>query len=182
MGVQHNPRNSSCSPRRVNLWCAVTVMLLIGVTGCGDDATSSKESAGTLTISDAWVKTADSGMSAAFGVLHNPGGKDVTVVSAESDATTRMELHEVVPAEAGGTVMRPKEGGFVIAAGRSHTLAPGGDHLMLMELTRPIKPGDEITFTLKLAGGSSVALRAQAKAFAGGNEKYHAPAAHQHGS
>jgi len=72
----------------------------------------------------------------------------------------------------GKMAMRPKDGGFTIPAKGSHEFKPGGDHLMLMDVKTPVKPGDEVTFTLTLKDGSTVKFTALGKDFAGGNESY----------
>jgi copper(I)-binding protein len=82
-----------------------------------------------------------------------------------------MELHEMAMKD-GKMVMQQKDGGFVIKAGGTHELAPGGDHLMLMNPAQEIKAGDELTFTLKLADSSTVSFTAIAKPFAGAEESY----------
>lgn len=123
-----------------------------------------------LTVRDPWVKAADEGMTAAFGVLVNDGDTDVTVVSADSPVSP-MEIHEIVMAD-GEMLMREKEEGLTVPAGGSHTLEPGGDHLMLMDLAAPIAPGDEVAITLTLADGATVEFTAVAKPFAGGEERY----------
>lgn len=124
----------------------------------------------TLTVKDPWVKAADKGMTAAFGTVVNGTGKDVTVVKVSSPLSP-VELHEMAM-EDGEMLMREKAGGFAIKAGGSHQLAPGGDHLMLMEPSAPIKPGDEVSFTLTLDDGSTVPFTAVAKPFAGAGESY----------
>ncbi|MBB5874381.1 copper(I)-binding protein [Allocatelliglobosispora scoriae] len=149
------------------------------LTGCATDGTTAAtatpstavSAAPAVSIRDPWVKTADTGMSAAFGTLVNTGKTDVTVVSATSTASPRMELHEIATVD-GAMVMRPKTGGFVIPAGGTHELAPGGDHLMMMEVTTAVKAGDAVTVTLTLADGGTVEFTAVGKAFAGGNESY----------
>lgn len=123
-------------------------------------------------ISDAWVKTAESGMSAAFGVLENTGEHDVTVVSVESDASPEMQLHTTVTNADGDMVMQEKEGGFVIPAGGTLTLEPGGNHLMLMGVASPIAAGDEVVFTLTFADDSTLEFTALGKDFSGAEESY----------
>ena len=151
----------------------------LGLAGCGggDEAASGaaapapSATAGTLSIKDPWVKAAPAGtMTAAFGVLVNGTGADVTVTAAESPASP-MELHEMAM-DGGKMVMRPKEGGFTIPPRGTHELSPGGDHLMLMKPSAPVKPGDELRFTLTLADGGTVAFSAVAKPFAGADESY----------
>ncbi|MER7130587.1 copper chaperone PCu(A)C [Streptosporangium saharense] len=124
-----------------------------------------------LAITDPWVKTTGEGMTAAFGTLVNNTGTEVTVVSGVSPLSPRIELHEVV--ESGGKmIMRPKKGGFVIPARGTHELAPGGDHIMLMDVTGKVEPGAEIPFTLTLADGGTLEFTAIGKEFAGGKEDY----------
>ena len=142
-------------------------------TGSGTTATPavSATAATTLTVKDPWVKATDAGvMTAAFGVITNATGADITVTGAESPASP-LELHEMAMQD-GKMVMRQKEGGFVVEAGGVHELAPGGDHLMLMKPATAIKAGDQVTFTLKLADGTTVPFTAIAKPFAGAQESY----------
>lgn len=120
-----------------------------------------------LEIADTWVKTAESGMTAAFGVITNTGDHDVVITAAHSDAAGMVELHEVVD-----EVMRPVEGGFVVPAGQSLTLEPGGLHIMFMDIPAAIMAGDEITITLVLEDGSELEFSAVAKDFSGANEEY----------
>ena len=126
--------------------------------------------AAALTVEDPWVKAADSGMTAAFGELVNHTAKDLTVTAVSSPASP-MELHEMAMQD-GKMVMRPKPDGFVIKANSTHALDPGGDHLMLMDPAAPIKPGDQLSFTLTLSDGSTVPFTAVAKPFAGAQESY----------
>lgn len=161
---------------------AAVLALALGACGSSDsegdaasDPTASSSAAaeaGSLTMTDPWVKAADSGMTAVFGTLVNDGDEDVTVVSASSDITDMMELHETVENADGTMAMQPKEGGFVVPAGGDHELAPGGDHIMVMDLNRPLKPGEEVTFTLTLSDGSTSEFTATVKNFTGADENY----------
>ena len=60
-----------------------------------------------------------------------------------------MQLHEVVDDK-----MRQVDGGFVIPAGGSLTLQPGGFHLMFMGITSPIKAGDDVSVTITMSDKS----------------------------
>ena len=135
-------------------------------------ATADATAAEALAISDAWVKAADGGMSAAFGELSNRGDDDITIVAAEAAVSPRLELHETAANDAGEMMMREVEGGFVVPAAGSLTLEPGGNHIMLMDLSHALMAGDEITITLALSDGSSLEFTAPVKDFAGGNENY----------
>ncbi len=138
------------------------------------------DSAAAVTVSDQWVKAADTGMTGVFGTLKNSGATEVTVVAATSPAAGSVELHEVV-GQPGSTTMQPKAGGFTIPAGGTHVLAPGGDHIMLMDLTTPLRAGNDVEITLRLADGSTSAFTAQVREFAGAGENYQPGSRHGDG-
>ncbi|MCM3500281.1 copper chaperone PCu(A)C [Microbacterium sp. P26] len=147
------------------------------LTGCSGAATSTTGTADTpardaIEMSDAWVKSADSGMSAGFGELTNDSDADVTVVSATTEASPMLELHETVENENGEMVMRQIEGGFVIPSHGSLMLEPGGNHIMLMDLAAPLAAGDEVTFTLTFSDDSTYEFTAPVKDYSGANETY----------
>jgi copper(I)-binding protein len=125
-----------------------------------------------VTVVDPWVKTAEAGMTAVFGTFSTTGSAPVTVVSAQTSASPRTELHEVLTGADGSTIMRPKNDGFVIEPGTPRLLAPGGDHIMIMDLTSPIRPGDQVEVTLTLSDGSTISFTALAKETSGGEENY----------
>ncbi|NUW44494.1 copper chaperone PCu(A)C [Nonomuraea rhodomycinica] len=127
--------------------------------------------AAALSITDPWVKTTKKGMTAAFGTLVNPTDSDITIVAGSTPLSSRVELHEVVDS-GGKMIMRPKEGGIVVPARGTHELRPGGDHIMLMDVTKEVKPGVEVPFTLTVKGGSPLEFTAVGKDFAGGREDY----------
>lgn len=151
--------------------CSSTSTDVATGTAATGTATSSTVADAPLTLDDAWVKAAPSGMSALFGTLRNHTDADITVVAGSSPAAAMVELHEVVT-EAGAATMQPKAGGLVVPAQGAHELAPGADHVMLMNLTGAVSPGDTVEITLTTADGQSVAVAGIAKEFAAGNEDY----------
>lgn len=160
--------------RRVGAAAAVTTLALLPV-ACSSSQTASDASgkaADQVTMSDQWIKAADSGMSAAFGILDNKSDKPVNLVAASSPASATVEIHEVVPNASGEKAMRPKPGGIVIPAHGSATLEPGGEHLMFMGLKAPLRTGADTPITLTFADGSTLTVTAQVRDFAGGKENY----------
>ncbi len=59
--------------------------------------------------------------------------------------------------------MRPLEGGLTIDPGKTVKLAPGGYHLMMLDLKSPLKQGDKLPVTLQFekAGKVEVSLDVQ---------------------
>ncbi|WP_156759005.1 copper chaperone PCu(A)C [Microbacterium karelineae] len=154
---------------------ALAALLLGGLSlaACaGSEAPAATPAGDDVWIEDAWIKAADEGMSAGFGLLFNSGDADATVVSATTDAADRMELHETVESETGEMLMREIDGGFAIPAGSGLELAPGGSHLMLMDLTGPLEAGDEVSITLTFDDDSTYSFDAPVKDYSGANEEY----------
>lgn len=160
---------------RLGVLAGAAVLVLAG---CGSDSgptpveQTPRPAGDVVTIENAWVKAAPDGMSAAFGDLHNSGSQDATIISVTSPASPAMELHETVQNAAGEMVMQPRRGGFVVPAGATLSLRPGGDHFMLMDLTGPIAAGDEVTFTVTFSDRSTLTFTAPAKDYSGANETY----------
>ena len=173
----------SARPRRGRLLFAVTACAAaLAMAGCAGGAPSAPpaaapaapEAAATpaVTVADPWVKTAESGMTAVFGTLSTSGSAPITVLSAQTSASPRTELHEVVTGDDGTMMMQPMNAGLVIEPGTAHMLAPGGDHIMIMDLASPIQPGDQVDVTLTLSDGSTTQFTALAKETSGGEENY----------
>ncbi|OJX97324.1 MAG: hypothetical protein BGO96_05140 [Micrococcales bacterium 73-15] len=135
----------------------------------GGESAESTQLAG-LTLVDGWVKAADSGMSAAFGVLENPTDADLAVVGVSSPVSSQMQLHETVVVD--GAMKMQQVDSFTVPAGGTFVLEPGGNHLMFMDLTTPVAPGDDVDLTLDLADGSTYSVTVQAREFTGADEEY----------
>jgi copper(I)-binding protein len=131
------------------------------LTACGSPE-QQRPMADAVAVHDAWAAATEHGMAAVFGTVVNDGADEVRVTSGSSPAAGIVEVHEVVGA-AGAKTMRPKDGGLVIPGGGHHELVPGGDHLMLMDLTAPLHPGDEVTVTLIFQEGRRCGHRPAAR-------------------
>ena len=180
---------STVSPiRRATTGIAVSAAALalgLGLTSCSAPASSNEKSTATaeqqskasVALDSAWVKATDGDMSAVFGTLKNQGSADVTLEAASTPIAGMVELHETV-VENGTSTMRKKEGGITIKAGKTAALEPGGTHIMLMELKKPVKAGDEVPVTLTFSDGSTLEVPVLGKAFSGANENYDGGAEH----
>lgn len=154
---------------------AIALLALAGCAPATDaamDEPTTATQADSVVITDAWVKSAPEGMSAAFGILENSGAADATVISATTEASPMIELHETVANDSGEMVMQEKDGGFVIPAGGEFPLDPGANHIMLMGLTAPLVAGEEVTFILTFEDGSEYTFTAPVKDYSGANETY----------
>lgn len=179
------------SPRSARRLSAAAVMAAaaLGLTACAggaDDAASSSSSAPTaatssapaegqgapLTVSDPWTKATEDGMTGSFGLLENSSDEDLHVVGVSAEVGAKAGLHVMVADEDGQMVMQQSPDGFTVPAGGSFELAPGGAHVMLMGLTEPIEPGEEVAYELELEDGSTVEVVSVARPYTGANESY----------
>ncbi len=85
---------------------------------------------------------------AIFMVIENHRAFDDRLIAAETDAAQRVELHTHSEDAEGVMRMIELEDGMTIPAGGEHALSRGGDHIMLLGLTRPLNDGDTISVTL----------------------------------
>lgn len=139
------------------------------------NGTSTPGQGDPVVIVDQWAKAipdlASAKMTAVFGMLKNTSDAPVTIVSGKNSISEVTELHETVMVD-GAKKMRPVASGFTIEPGQTRELKPGADHIMVMELTKPLKVGEEITVTLKTKDDQTIEFTAVARAFTGANETY----------
>src|SRR5215475_7639164 len=101
---------------------------------------------GDLVITQAWSRATPSGAKVASGYLtiENKGTAPDRLLGGSSDAAAKVEVHEMTNKD-GVMTMRQLEGGLSIAPAATVKLAPSGYHLMLTDITRPLKQGDTVT-------------------------------------
>jgi periplasmic copper chaperone A len=135
--------------------------------------------AGDLVISQAWSRQTPSGakVAGAYLTIENKGTTLDRLVSGSGDVAGRIEVHEMAMDD-GVMKMRPLDKGIVIDPGKTVKLAPGGNHLMLMDLKSQLKQGDKVPLTLQFekAGKVNVSLDVQgvgAQAPSGGDHSGH---------
>lgn len=68
--------------------------------------------------------------------------------------------------------MQQKDGGFVVPAGGDHVLEPGNDHVMVMDMSDPVEPGEDVEITLTLDDGTTYTYTAQGREAEVGDEEY----------
>ncbi|MFC3078678.1 copper chaperone PCu(A)C [Phenylobacterium terrae] len=110
---------------------------------------------GGLEVVQAWSRPAAAGMTGAgYMTVRNHGKAAQTLVKVESPVAKKVEMHRTVTA--GGVSRMQPVGQLVIPAGGEAKFAPGGQHLMLIGLTRPLKAGQHVPATLTFASGVKV--------------------------
>ncbi|HDK38020.1 MAG TPA: copper chaperone PCu(A)C [Thiolapillus brandeum] len=118
-----------------------------------------------IQIIDPWAREVPPGLTTSAGFLgmKNTGDKEHKLVAAESANTGMVELHTHIN-DNGVMRMRPVEN-IAVAPGGTTTLQPGGLHLMLMMLKKPLKSGDKMAITLEFEDGSKKEIQAEVRHF-----------------
>ena len=151
------------------LFFAAAPALLAAPAAIGQEAR-----AGNLAVQRPWTRAAGQGATGAgFMDIANRGAAADRLLSASSPVARAAEMHTMVR---DGEVMRMRHVEAIqVPAGQTVTLRPGGLHLMLVGLSRPLREGETVPVTLRFerAGEVRVDLAVQA---AGARE----PVAHRH--
>jgi len=113
--------------------------------------------AGDLVITQAWSRATPGGAKVGGGYLtiENKGTAPDRLIGGASDAAGKVEVHEMTMNN-GVMTMRPVEKGLTIDPGKTVKLAPGGLHLMLMNLKGPLKQGEKLPMTLEFEKAGKV--------------------------
>lgn len=108
-------------------------------------------------VTDAWIRWLPANLpGAGYMTLTNSGAVAQTLIGATSPEYVRIEFHQTHSSD-GMSGMTPVESIGVKPHGTVR-FAEGGYHLMLMQPTRQLNPGDKILITLRFAGGRSLAV------------------------
>ncbi len=115
--------------------------------------------AGDLAITQAWSRATPSGAKIAGGYLtiENKGTAPDRLLGGSGDIAAKVEVHEMATNN-GVMTMRPLDKGLTIDPGKTVKLAPGGLHLMIMDLKSPFKQGDKVPVTLEFEKAGKVTL------------------------
>ena len=101
-----------------------------------------------VNVTSAWARSTvpgQSGTGAFMTLVSKDGGK---LVGAASDVAGVVELHEMAM---DNNVMRMRAVPVLeLPAGREVRLKPGGYHVMLLDLKRPLKVGEKVRIELRL--------------------------------
>ncbi len=128
---------------------------------------SSQLWAANISVEQAYVRQMPptQSITAAFLVIKNATDFDRAVVSAESDIADKVEMHTHLH-ENGVMKMRQVDK-IEIPAGGQTILKPGGFHLMLIGLKRPLDLGQMVEINFNLDDGGRMQFQAAVKSIMG---------------
>jgi copper(I)-binding protein len=107
-----------------------------------------------VTIGEPWVRATVAAQKATGAFMTLTSVQPVKLVSVSSPAAGVVEMHEM---KMENDMMRMRQMPTLdLPAGQLVKLAPGGYHLMLLELKQPLKEGDKIPLTLEFEDAKKV--------------------------
>ena len=95
--------------------------------------------------------------------LHNNGSEDTRLTKVTSSLTQSAEFHRHIHED--GMMKMRKLSGVDVALGKILRFQPGGYHIMLFGVTRPLRVGDRFTITLGTDSGESLEVDVLVKAY-----------------
>jgi copper(I)-binding protein len=135
---------------------ALAAGVLIFLSAAGATAQS-----GNVTISDAWARATPGGAqtAAAYVTLQSADGDRLTGVATPT--AQKAELHSMTMD--GGVMKMRQVDGIDLPAGQAVTLKPGGYHIMLTGVAKPLQEGQSfpVTLTFAKAGTRDVTVTVQ---------------------
>ena len=115
--------------------------------------------AGDLVVTQAWSRATPGGAKIAGGYLtiENKGTAPDRLLGGSAEVSDKVQVHEMA-VNNGVMTMRSLDKGLAIEPGKIVKLAPGGFHLMLTDLKKPLKQGDKVPVTLEFEKAGKVKL------------------------
>jgi len=125
--------------------------------------TAGAASANPIAVSDGWTRPAAAGLNGAgYITVINRGSRPDRLMSASSAVASAVSIHRSLQV---GGVMTMRTLPFVeVGAGSRVTFAPGGLHLMLEGLRRPLRAGESVPVSLSFAKAGQVSARLEVRA------------------
>lgn len=116
-----------------------------------------------VTAKDAWVRGTVPAQTSTGAFVTLTSTAEARLVKAASPLAKIVEIHESTTKD-GVSRMQAVES-VALPAGKPVQLKPGGLHVMLMGLSRPLRPGDEVplTLTIEEKGGKRTPLAVRAE-------------------
>ncbi len=129
-------------------------------------------SAGEVSANDAWVRAPAPGQDNAAAYLHVTVRENARLVAVTSTIAGHVEIHAMK--HENGMMMMREVGSLALPAKQAVALSPGGAHLMLIGLKRPIRAGDSVLLKLTVEFSEKrrkiVEIRAEVRPFSASDD------------
>jgi len=145
---------------------AVIAIFAIAIAACSDnesesttdgsDASTESVVESTITVEGSWARNSPMDATVGAAYMNITSNVDDTLVGASVDESVAMmtEVHETTT-QADGSMGMQEIMSLDLEAGVKTELKPGGYHIMLMKLAKPLVLGENISVTLTFGSGAT---------------------------
>lgn len=131
---------------------------LLLLSACG--GSSEPDALAVVAPADALCRPTPNGRDATGCYITLTASRDDRLVGVASPLAAEGQIHEM-KIQDGIMSMAELKDGLALPAGEAVTLKPGGDHIMLLGLTQPLKAGETVSLTLVFEHAGSIGVRAR---------------------
>lgn len=145
---------------------ATLVSIAAPVLAQNHDTRAAEITAGDLTLSGAFTRATlpNAPVGGGYVTIINNGDEADRLVAAESPFSPDVQIHQMAVVN-DVMEMNELEDGLEIPAGETVTLAPGGLHLMFMDISEPFVEGETVPVTLTFEKAGEVEIELSVEAF-----------------
>jgi len=103
-----------------------------------------------VTVADPWIRATVPAQKTAGAFMQLRSARATRLVDVQTPVAGRAEVHQM--GMEGQTMRMQKVDGIDLPAGQTVNLASGGYHVMLFDLKRQLKDGEQVPLTLSFVG------------------------------
>jgi copper(I)-binding protein len=128
----------------------------------------------SIQVEQPWSRATPAGAStgAVYLVISNRSHDADRLLGASSDVADKSQIHEMKVVD-GTMEMRELSNGIAVPAGGSVELKPGGFHIMLIGLKKPLKADETISLTLDFEKAGKFHITVPVRAMGAGHDDMH---------
>jgi hypothetical protein len=136
----------------------IAAMVILAAAGLAMAPSASAQ----VAVTDAWVRGTVTGQKATGAFMQLKSPADTALVAAASPVAKIVEIHEMKME--GGMMKMNAVDKLALPAGKVVDLKPGGYHVMLMDLVKPLQDGDTVPLQLTFEDKAGKKLTVEVKA------------------
>lgn len=135
----------------------LTLALAVFAAACGGDDAG-------VTVEGQWARTSPNAVTNGAAYMDLTMAEDDALIGASADGSIAgmVQVHEVVMDDDGAMKMQ-QVSSIELPAGETVSLAPGGYHVMLMNLVEPFEMGQNFTVTLQFENLGAVDVEVEVR-------------------
>ena len=146
--------------------------LVLAACGPSSEPSATPDAPPAVVVTGAWCRATPNAARAGGCFASFQSTTDDRLTGGSTPRAAQLQVHEM-SMDGGMMKMGQIEGGLPLPVGETVALAPGGNHIMLMELTQPLVEGETVPLTLQFASAPAVTVQAPVRRVTPGGGDHH---------